>query len=224
MHSRRRSLKEDIQKGKYILNPDYDESEETRDAVMNFCVAASVRMGGAHDEFQNYFPQDFGKLVPEEGAWIIVHKSPQTEYTVPPFSIWYALPWQMDVGEVAGVKVKRVQILTPKGTLGIFPYEYALAQDIKSYVGREKDGVIFRKLDGEAIFPAEQLFYLQSRGIRRPDACMMLLDQMSGQNFGWFEIAPPYGEYYGQPWPSPEACPFATPLELWKQEPAQSKK
>lgn len=211
-------LQADIEKGKYILNPEFNESEDTKDQVASIIAATACRFGGAREEYQNYFPEDFAKAMPEDGAWIAVAHPPVTEYTVPPMSIWFATPWPCDCGDICGVRPKRVKIITPKGSLGIWPREYFIVKDIKEYVGREADGVYFRQLSGEAIFPTEELFYLQSRGIRRTDACMMLLDRMKGQTFGWFEIAPPYGAYFGEDWPEPDASPFATPADQWIED------
>lgn len=213
---RRRKYKSDIKKGRYIANPAWENSAECREEVERQCAGPF----GAQDEFENYYPQDALKAIPEEGAWIVVQKPPSCEYTVPPFSIWYATNWQMDAGERSGVKLKRVKIITPKGDLGLFPCEYSVVDDIRTYVGRESDGILFHTMNGDAAFPTEQLFYLQSRGVRRPDACMMLLEQMHDPTFGWFEIAPPYGAHFGKEWPRPERCPFATPLKQWREEKA----
>lgn len=224
MRRTKRELEKDIERGKYVLNPKFRESEaeaeDTRAAVMEVCsLHGSVRTCGGLDEFQGYYPEEYGKVVPEAGTWIVVQHPPQgTEYTVPPFSIWYAVPWQMDGGEIKGRNIHRVRIQTPCGDLGLFPREYALVNDIKTYIGREKDGVLFHRLSGEGMLPTETLFYMQSRGISRPDACMMLLDQIADPTFGWFEIAPPYGAHFGEEWPTPRQCPFATPASAWQEE------
>jgi hypothetical protein len=220
------SYKREIEKGRYIPNPEWESSDECKDEVAQACAAVNIgskRLGAGLEEYMSYYPQEFGLGLPETGGWVIVKHPPHCEYTVPPMSIWFALNWQMDVGVRSGVHPKRIKIVTPLGDLGLFPHEYALAKDIRSYIGREADGVIFHRLDGSPALPAESLFYIQSRGIKRAEACMMLLDKITDPSFGWFEIAPAYGEYFGEDWPTPERCPFATPLNMWNEEKACAK-
>lgn len=199
-----------------VPNPDWEESEDARTEVGKICDAQQSMSGGDND-FISYYPQDFGRKIEEGGAWIQVLNPPQTEYTVPPFSVWYAAPWPMDRSMIKNVPIKRVQIVTPKGTLGLFPREYSIVKDVREYLGREKDGILFHRLDGEAVLPEEALFYMQSRGIPRGKAAMMLLHQLKGHAFGWFEFAPQYGEHFGKEWPERHRCPFATARSRWKE-------
>ncbi len=202
----------------FIVNPEWENSEEAREKVSRVTKSWAHASRG-YNVFSHYYPQDYGLALPEEGGWIRVNKPPSsTEYTVPPFSMWYAMNWQCDIGEIAGVKPKRVKIQTPAGDLGLWPSEYCVVKSITEYVGRESEGIFFRTLGGESAFQTDALFYILSRGIPRQQACMMLLDQMRDMAFGWFEIAPHYGEYYGLEWPEPSHCPFALQRQQWIAE------
>ena len=116
-----------------------------------------------------------------------------------------------------GVAVHRVKIVTPSGDLGILPCEYSTVSKVSEYVGREAEGILLHQMSGNPVVDKDSLFYLMSRGIPRQAASLLLIEQIKDPTYLWFEIAPPYGAYFGKDWPTPERCPFATPLEQWKQ-------
>lgn len=167
-------------------------------------------------EYMNCFPSKFGLKLPSDGQWILVTAPPHCQITVPPFSIWFAIPWTMKP-DGNGLAAHRVKIMTPAGELGIFPCEYSPVARISEYIGREKEGILVHQMSGDPVVNTDHLFYLMSRGIPRATATMMLIEQIKDPTYLWFEIAPPYGEYFGRKWPTRERCPFATPLEGWKE-------
>jgi hypothetical protein len=185
----------------------WEDSEEARDMVLGGMLGQG--------EFEDLFPQDYGKALHPTGNWIQVQKPPHCEITVPPFSIWFAEPWPTEAGVVCGVHAKRAKIVTPKGTLGLWPHEFSVVEDMTHWIGREDEGVMVRTMNDRPAMDKEQLFYLMSRGITRQRAALMLINQIKDPTFLWIEIAPQYGEYFGREWPTPERCPFAASRESW---------
>lgn len=183
-----------------IPNPAYAESRTAKEEVL-----ALIQHG---EFFEDYFPH---RKVEEQGAWIMVQKPPCTEYTVPPLSIWYAMPWDMTAASKAGIALKRVKILTPSGELGLFPHEFSVVTDISFYVGKDHEGVFFRTMNDTPVVNYDALHYLMSRGISREEATLMIIEQMKDPTYGWFEIAPQYAAWAGKEWPTQAKCPFATP-------------
>lgn len=186
------------------------ESEEAEHAFMGSPFRTN-------SEYENNFPSRFKNKVPKGGAWILVKESPPTEFTVPPMSIWFAMPWTMTPDGI-GCAPHRVKITTPCGDLGIMPCEYSLVQKVTAYMGREKEGIFIRQMSGNPVVDTDSLFYLMSRGIRRQEATMLLIEQIKDPTFLWFEIAPQYAEFFGRKWPSEARCPFATPREKWHEQ------
>lgn len=166
-------------------------------------ISCHAQMGAYRDnpfsaveEFHDYFPGS--NEVPKEGAWIMVTQSPGTEYTVPPFSFWFATPWPFD-GEIAP---QRVKIITPRGELGLFPREYSIVKDpakFYEFVGR---GMTMRFFGGaEAQLPADKLFYIRSRGISKTAAIGMLIGEIKQHGICWLEASREAADYYGLDWP-----------------------
>lgn len=203
-------LSRDIERGKYILNPEFNETEaEKLQARADFWMQPFA----SHSDFENAFPEDFGKLLPPEGKWIQIKESPHCEITVPPFSIWFAQPWT-----VSPNTKNRVKIVTPAGTLGLWPHEYFVCEDMTQYLGREPEGILLHQMNERPVCNVDHLFYLMSRGLKRRTATMMLIKDIKDPTFLWMEFAPQYGEYFGKPWPKPKDCPFATPRDQWVPE------
>lgn len=192
---------------KYIVNPDWDEAaalyEDFRSNSMN-----SIQ------DVESTFPEKYGKKLAEGGQWVMVMTPPGTKFQIPPFSIWFAQNWPMEMDERGrgrkGPLPKRARILTPCGDLGVFPHEYSVVEDASAYLGREKEGILLHMMNGQPAVNQEHLHYLMSRGIRRQDALLMLIHTIKDPTFLWFELAPKYGQTFGRPWPSPEACPFCS--------------
>lgn len=203
------SIERDVQRGKYILNPDFQESEaDKKEQRELFWQGPNASIA----EFENKFPEDFDKKLPPEGRWIQVIHPPNCEITVPPFSIWFAVPWEDNCSSK-----NRAKIVTPSGSLGLWPCEYAAINDVTKYFGREGEGILLHQMNERPVCDTEKLFYLMSRGVPRRTAILMLISDIKDPTFLWLELAPPYGEYFGREWPKPKYCPFATPKEEWKE-------
>lgn len=192
---------------KYIINPEWNDSEEAqaeKEEIKNAMLQGLCGLG----EIEDAFPEDYGNLLPEEGAWIRVNNPPNCEFTVPPFSMWRASRWFLPPNGL-GVSYKQVKIITPKGDLGLWPHEYCIVKDITEWLGHEH---VYMRMLGEGAesgINPDQLFYIRSRGVSRREAERMLFTQITSQAYCWFETHPAYAQLFAKPWPSPEHCPFA---------------
>ncbi|MBP5897910.1 SufD family Fe-S cluster assembly protein [Streptomyces scabiei] len=151
-------------------------------------IAASI---GAEPSM--YFPEQDGKAVPEEGAWIIVVEEPMTElrsrFRVPELSMWRARPHQLNSGAItvghgkqaAKVYPKQAVIATPRGDLHLWPHEYVVA-DRPMELASDPEATL-NSLGGEPVLDEEELFYLMSRGIQRHEAVMLLFDKVTSLDF-----------------------------------------
>lgn len=175
-------------------------TQEWLDWREDFAEAEISAMGpGSHE---TYFPDLHGKAIPDEGCWIRVLIEPLTElqerFQVPLQSMWRARRHEVEAGERWGLRPQQAVIVTPGGELHLWPYEYGIVSDITQYVGMEPD-VTMHTLGGDPLFSddmEEQLFYLQSRGISRREAAMLLLNDINAQGFCYFTLDPEYAEYF----------------------------
>lgn len=193
---------------KYVINPEWSDSAEAIAEKEELKKRLMAFPWTSHYEVENAFPEDYGKELPEEGAWIRVNRPPNCEFTVPPFSMWRASRWFLDP-DSTGLQFKRVKIITPKGNLGIWPHEYCIVKDITEWLGHEH---VYMRMIGEGAesgINPDQLFYIRSRGVSRREAERMLFTQVTSQAYCWFETHPAYAQIYGLPWPTPKQCPYA---------------
>ncbi|WP_326742838.1 hypothetical protein [Streptomyces sp. NBC_01768] len=136
-----------------------------------------------------YFPEQDGKAVPEDGAWILVVEEPFTElrsrFRVPPLSMWRARPHELNTGAIVskGVKIhpKQAIISTPGGDLHLWPHEYVVVDRPMALVS-DPDATL-HSLGGQPVLDEEALFYLMSRGIPRHEAVMVLFDTVTSLDF-----------------------------------------
>lgn len=179
-----------------------DLEQEQADVLQMLGSFASMGGGGfagrcaAVEEFTNYFPG--ANEVPEGGAWVLVKDPPFTEYTVPPLSLWFAEPWDMDHERRNS---HRVKIITPKGELGLFPREYSIVSNPEKYlkfIGKDMTIKFFGSTTG---VPPDALFYLRSRGVKKEDAITMLIGQVRSHGVCWIETSPEVCEYFGMEYP-----------------------
>jgi hypothetical protein len=137
-----------------------------------------------------YFPEKDGKAIPEEGAWIVVIEEPHTEmksrFSVPPLSMWRARKNEVNEGHFTtsqGVTFSPQQavIATPAGDLHLWPHEYIVATNPMA-LASDPDSEL-HALGGQPVLNEEELFYLQSRGIPRHEAVLMLFDRIESLDF-----------------------------------------
>ena len=143
-----------------------------------------------------YYPEDYGKDL-GEGSWIFVIDPPQAvalDFDVPLLSLWWARPHRLNAGSLGGQMAYQGVITTPAGDLHLWPHEYTICSHPEEFIGAEGNEI--HSLGGQPVLDAEQLFYLQSRGISRHDATMLLFTEIRQQNFIYVTLAPEYVDYF----------------------------
>jgi len=164
------------------LDWDEDRREEVRDQAYRESASTGY-------DPSTFFP-DETQAIPAEGAWILVLEEPSTplkeKFRVPPLSMWRARRHFVDGSTFtssAGDRYEAQQavISTPAGDLHFWPYEYRIATAPMELASM--DGVELHSLGGEPVVDEEELFYIQSRGIRRQDALLMLFDKIASLDF-----------------------------------------
>lgn len=199
---------------KYIPNPEYQGSEEQREE------AAALAM--TLEDYWSMMPDECGCKIPPEGCWIMVKRPPNTEFTVPPFSMWYALEDvrpRKSAGiyrEDVGLAYHLAKILTPRGDLWLWPGEYVPVKDVSKYFEFPEEHIHINLLGGEELAP-DKLFYIRSRGISKKDAIKMLIGEVKTQNIAYVTVHPAYARMFGHEMPSKERLAFT---EEWQGEPA----
>lgn len=187
----KRAPKKYLDARKTQVNPEWitwDDERRARAADEGWLTAASI---GAEPSM--YFPEQDGKLISEEGAWIIVVEEPATElmsrFRIPPLSMWRARPQELNSGrlrigsrqEKITVRPKQAVIATPGGDLHLWPHEYIIVEHPME-LATDPDATL-HSLGGQPVVNEEELFYLMSRGISRHDAVMLLFDSVESLDF-----------------------------------------
>jgi len=172
------------------VTPEYQEW--AREDAMRHCA-----MLGIHPSW--YFPADDDKAIPDEGAWICVIDVPRVpliNFELPHLSMWWATRHE---GALLAADYpfpyQQAVIQTPGGTLHLWPTEYVVIQDITTFVGQEPDCVMHR-LGGEPTLDEDQMFYVMSRGIARPEAALLLLGDIRQQDIAYFTFAEEYQQIF----------------------------
>lgn len=161
------------------------------------------------NEVIDFFPELEGKDV-GEGEWIIVTQPPMTEWTVPKFSIWFAVPSDPSLKHKKyPLHRKLVSIYSQQGELRLFPREYNVLTRKKLMIYMEflkprpeNNGVAdmtIHFLNPEPSLHSklkEMVFYMRSRGIGIDQAYMMLIDKIRDPMFCHFEMHPAYVEMF----------------------------
>lgn len=196
--------------GQWVFVPDEDIPEEERHLQRMDEVVQMLSLGwtadnpfAAVDQFHDYFPGE--NVVPEGGAWILVKDSPPTEFTLRPFSIWFAEPWPMENDRWG---CNRVKVMTPRGELGLFPREFSVVKDPAKYYEFLGQGITIHFFGKEEGVPKDALFYLRSRGISKRDALCMLISEIKAPCVLWLETDPKIAATFGRE--QPEESRIAT--------------
>lgn len=163
-----------------------------REDAIDHCVRL-----GMHPSW--FFPEDEDKRIPDEGAWISVidvPNAPLLDFEVQPLSMWRATRHEGSLlSKGLPFRSQQAVIHTPGGTLHLWPTEYTIIDNINMFVGQEPDCVMHR-LGGEPVLDEEQMFYLMQRGITRPDAALLLLADVTSQDFVYFTWDRFYQEFF----------------------------
>jgi hypothetical protein len=136
-----------------------------------------------------FFPEIDGKAIPDEGAWILILEEPHTvmkdRFRLPLLSMWRARRHVLANTSIStrGVKFHPQQavIATPAGDLHLWPHEYMIATNPMA-LASEPDAEL-HALGGQPVVDEEEIFYLQSRGIPRQEAVLMLFDKIESLDF-----------------------------------------
>lgn len=169
------------------VTPEWVEwDRQRREAVIEDAPYAAMSVGFDPGV---YFPEEENKLIPEEGAWIIVIEEPHTElqtrFRIPPLSMWRARHNELNSGAFvhAGIKFwpQQAVIATPGGDLHLWAHEYIVAKDAMK-LATDPDSTI-HSLGGQPVIDEQQLFYLMSRGIPRHEAVMLLFNTIESLDF-----------------------------------------
>jgi hypothetical protein len=194
---------------KYILNPAYLES----DAYAEDVEKQKQGVVGFGECAEDYLPEEHGKALPEEGAWIMllmsVHVGKLTDegkterVTVPHLSMWFALPTVSQSGH-GDYRMKKAIIQTPQGEVHVWPHEYTVVKDLSKYLDMtEEEGFYIHFMHETGGFDVDKLLYVQSRGIPRGAAQRMLLPELKDPHFCYFTFHPAYSEAFGEGFGSP---------------------
>lgn len=186
-----------------VPNPAFYADEEVREAVADHFTAFAAIGPERIPQLWAALPEEYGYAIPEQGAWIIVKEVPHTELTgvfdVPLYSIWRArathhqttLKLRLPRKTTFKWPLLRAVINTPEGELTLLPGEYVPVKDMAVWLDLIGKGVSMNFIGaGEPGELAEQMFYLQSRGIRRRDALTLLLPSLTDQDFAYLTIDP----------------------------------
>jgi hypothetical protein len=184
---------------KTIPNPKYETwlLEQRRNRLAEF---------GEFDE--DYFPAEYGKELPEDGAWIMMlvevrvgkRLNDETIETIslPHLSMWFAIPNKTTRGTFQAI------VQTPHGSVHVWPHEYKKT-DISVWLQfSEEDGLNTHFISASGAFDEAALFYLRSRGIPKGEAQRMLLATLKDPNYCYFtfseDLASCFSEGTGTPY------------------------
>jgi hypothetical protein len=172
-----------------IDNPEYIEWRRDQDRIL----------GNYPDE--DLFPEDYGKLLPEDGGWIIVltevkvgrRVDDQTilHITIPRLSCWFAVPMIMP-----RTGLHQAVVQSPEGSVHVFPHEYQTFNIEKFLEFTDEDGFCIHFLSESSGFNEEALFYLRTSGISKAEAQRMLLPSLKDPNYCYFTFAEHVREWF----------------------------
>lgn len=176
-----------------MINDNYLEQQKQK------CIEdlrTSSPWSSPRDEVEAYFPEETKSDIPEEGHWIMVIQPPFAQIKVKKFSIWYAMNDNGNPHADYPMFVQRyAKIQTPEGDLRLFPREYSKI-DLTNYadiVGTEHLKIVFMSknpvLEKET---AEKIYYIQTRGISKLEACKLILGELKDPNLCYLEFHQAY--------------------------------
>lgn len=217
---------------KMIVDPAWKDSDEGSEYFRIQRMQVREQCVTNHDAFEDYYPEEYGKKLPEEGAWIIIlmnvrvgkstgsHNQNNVEHiTVPHLSVWFALPGQASITHYHHRYPAQAIIQTPQGEVRIWPHEYNIVHDIGPYLSASpEEGVEIRFMNESNAFDEERLFYIMARGIPRGEAQKMLLPELRDPFFCYFLMHEAYSSFFG------EGCGMSRLLDVNHSKRRQSKR
>lgn len=195
-----------------IVDPEWKETDEGQEYARIQRLRVEDQCLANRDCFEDYYPEDYDKALPEEGDWIIllmsIHVGKATgadndnnveAIIVPHLSVWYALPGQASSANYAGRYPRQAIIQTPQGEVRVWPHEYNIVDDITAYLSAtEEEGVFIKFMNETGGFDVDRVFYLMSRGLPRGEVQKMLLPELHDPYFCYFLMHPSYSEWFGE--------------------------
>lgn len=197
---------------KYIVDPEWMESSEGEEYLRIQKLRVSEACGEFRDAVEDYYPEDYDKRLPEEGAWIRLlttirvgkatgarNENNVELINVPHLSMWFALPTEATAKGYYGVYPSQAAIQTPQGEVRVWPREYVIVRDISLWLdATEEEGVYIKFMNESNAFDVEKLFYIMARGISRGEAQKILLPELRDPFFCYFELHQAYSDYFGE--------------------------
>jgi len=173
------------------------------------------------------YPEDFGKKLPDDGAWIItlmnirvgrlvgtrvsgkegregerVEERLVEEIEIPYLSVYFAVPTM-----TTNSGLHQAIIQTPKGSVHVWPHEYNLFDLEKFLQFSDEDGFNIHFLSETGGFDEAALFYIRSRGISKAEAQRMLLPTLKDPNYCYFTFHESLREFF----PEGTGTPYLMP-------------
>lgn len=199
-------------KPKMIVDPEWTNSEEGQRHARIERMRIEEQCVMNRDCFEDYYPEEYDKLLPEEGSWIMLLMTVQVAKStgetndnnvehidVPHLSMWFALPSAANVAKYESRYPRQAIIQTPQGEVRIWPHEYSIVRDITRYLSAtEEEGVYLKFMNESAAFDEERLFYIMQRGISRGDAQRILLPEIRDPFFCYILFHEAYSDALGE--------------------------
>lgn len=172
-------------------------------------IEQKAQFGGSYGydaEMSAYYPEEYGKLIPKKGAWIIIIRDLPVEEKMKPslYGVYFALPeytiHKAPITEKIEYPIRRMKakINTANGEVMVLPHEYHIVQEIADVIaGTGPDGEYeMVKLGGDATYDDAKVHYLLTRGIPKEETYKLLLGNVGTINFCYFRIKPECFEQY----------------------------
>jgi hypothetical protein len=197
---------------KYIPNPEWLDSAMAKQEIEEAKDYLAENSGWP---LQDFFPEDYDKQIPADGAWIQLLSTVRVghqvdngmieEVNVPHLSIWYAMPTCMTHGVAAGNGLEfplRLGIInTKQGEVRVFPHEYNIVSQeaLRRWLAfTEQDGFYIHFLSDSGAFDADKIFYMRSRGLDLAECRRLLLPELKDPNFCYFTFHEEYSRIFGE--------------------------
>lgn len=192
-------------KAKRLIGTSFNDEEEYKARLKEKHkehLQEGCMYGGIMQDLEMYYPEDYGKLIPKEGAWIMVLNTnslgksdnnnfkKSTTIWVKGLSFYYAKPLIKNYDSEWQVGQKMAQIITKQGEVLLYPHEYNVVNDIHKYYESFGEGINIVWLNDKAekrVGNPEALFYIRSRGISLKEAYKMILGDIKDQNLLYLE-------------------------------------
>jgi len=148
-------------------------------------------------EYMTFYPEDYNRKLPKDGAWILIVKDVPTVVSPEKYGIYYAKPQAKD-RHVYGGKYKTwtAKIVVDDTDVQIHPYEYVVIRDANLLLEEIDKSVEMITLSGTGRLDKNKVFYLKSRGFSQIEVYQILFRSLTSQSFAYFRLLPHVQEYF----------------------------